>query len=275
MSFQKFLFGQLPLYYKIQDTYKDQNDEGLFERYLEIFGLELDQELMPLVDDYLRIVDPFDTDDKYLTTLGYTLGSPPDLLGNPANYAKLLAYIIQVYKIKGTARALQLLFSLLGFNISVVEYPPSQTVLLDDSNILDDNKTLDSGCPGCSDYEVVVNTLLTPGSSICSSSAYGVVTPQILPTFIKIIEFNQPINADLIGLINGGLVCEEIDLCVDSVINIVTMQSQTLDNSIILDDLEYLDGGDIIEAIPIYEACGGGGTGTGIGFDPIGTTQIL
>lgn len=258
-NFQNFFFGQLPVYYKIKDTYKDANDRGLLERYLEIFGLELNEDIIPLVDDYLNIVDPLNLPDpKYLTTLGYTLGSPPDLLvGQPDSYAKLLAYIINIYKIKGTARSYELLFSLLGFNVTIIELPPDVPLFMDEGNIMDDDLLMDILCPSCSEYEVIVSPLLTDPTLSCQAPTYATVDNTILAQFIRIIEFLQPINAQLAGLVNGGLLCEVVDLCIHNEVQITTINLTTFDISLILDDSETMDTETTVLTTPFNFDCTG------------------
>lgn len=254
-SLRYFFFGQLPLYYKVNDTYKDVDDRGLLERYLEIFGKEVDDEIFPKIENYLDIIIPLETPEQYLTALGFTLGSPPDLLNDPNLYAKVLAYIIQIYKIKGTARAFELLFQLLGYSITVVELPPSETVLLDSLNILDDGLTFDAGCPGCSGYEIIINTLLNPGEGDCDEQSHEAVDNTILATFIKIIEFNQPINADLMGLVNGGLVCEKLNLCVNNEVTYKVIAPLTLDGHHQFDFSLLVDDGEIINTKTAENGC--------------------
>ncbi len=266
MTFQNFFFGKLPVYYKVEDTYKDDDGRGLLERYLEIFGLELDNDVMPKVENYLDIIDPFTTDPKFLNDIAFTLGSPPDLLGDPDKYAKVLAYIISVYKIKGTAQGFQLLFSLLGFNVSVVEYPPTATVLADESNIADDSLLADNGCPCCSDYELVVGPLLNSGNTGgCQPPTFTTVDQTILATFIKIIEFNQPINANLLGIINGGQVCEEVSYCLRSDVTLSVLQASNADNSLLADDNKKADNFQIMSSEVYSENCTGPVIG-GIGY---------
>jgi hypothetical protein len=273
-NFQNFFFGQLPLYYKVNDTYRDINDRGLLERFLEIFGMEINEEVTPLVENYLKIINPFETDPKYLTTLGYTMGSPPDLLGDPDAYAKILAYIIQVYKIKGTAKAYELLFSLIGFNITISELPPDEWYTLDDGTTLDMGARLDNGCPPCSEYEVVINPLLTPATLTCSDPIYTFVPDEILPTFIKIIEFNQPINAHLAGIVNGGKACEEVNLCVENIININLLKYTILDSNLKADSGETLDTQEKLGSSAEGFDCHGRLFGVGIGFMAIGTSTF-
>lgn len=274
-NFRNFFFGQLPIFYKLKDSYKDINDRGLLERYLEIFGLEIDENLNPLIDNYLNIIDPFETDPKFLTTLSYTLGSPPDLLNDPDAYAKLLAYIIQVYKIKGTKRAFELLFSLLGFNVSINELPPDKGLVFDSGNLLDDGNHLDSGCPPCSDYEILILPVLNPNTGNCPVPIFSTVNNTILDTFIKIIEFNQPINANLVGLINGGKVCEEVNLCIENTITISLIKGVTLDDGNTLDNSINLDDDIILDSDIQYFDCSGGILDDGIGFMVIEDNFII
>lgn len=268
-------FSKLPNYYKIHDTYKDNNDQGLLERYLSIFDLEIDNEVKPLIDNYLDNIDPFTIDPKYLTTLGYTLGSPPDLHGSNADYAKLLAYIISVYKIKGTLKAYQLLFALLGYNVSIIEYAPDEEFLFDDGNLFDDDPLpfYDAGCPCCSDYSIVVNVLLNSGGN-CTDPNNTSIDNTILPTFIAIVEFNQPINANLLSIISGGLVCEEVEYCYNDAVTLTVTDPENFDDGLLWDDGNSFDTFVIISSgTTSNSTCGI--SPTGIGFMTIGSTFIV
>ena len=68
-----FMFGRLPHYFKENDSYKDVNNEGLLERYLEIFCAEIDTEVSPYIDELLDI-----TDAEALS--GLTRDNPTELL---------------------------------------------------------------------------------------------------------------------------------------------------------------------------------------------------
>ena len=61
--FKTYLFDKLPGFFKREDTFKDGNDEGLLERYLKIFGEELDENVSDDIDNYLDsciLFQPFD-----------------------------------------------------------------------------------------------------------------------------------------------------------------------------------------------------------------------
>lgn len=271
---QNFLFGLLPNYYRLNDTYKDINDRGLLERYLSIFGLELDTEVQPLADDYLRIINPFETDTKFLNDIAYTVGNPPDIITSPNDYAKLLAYIIQVYKIKGTKRSYELLFSLLGYNVSIVELPPNEGNLLDEAKLLDDGHLLDMGCPGCSEYELIINELVSETqNSPCYQPVFTSLNNTTLSIFTKIVELNQPINAKLKSIVPGSKACETVNLCISNNVTISILTGLSLDDGFLMDEGYYLDGDNIIDQIPISEGCNL--NQNGIGTMIIGNTFII
>lgn len=60
------LINQLPFYFKEADTYKNSNGEGLLERYLQIFGKYLEDDLKPSIEsmrEYIS-VDVFSDNDN-------------------------------------------------------------------------------------------------------------------------------------------------------------------------------------------------------------------
>lgn len=60
------LINQLPFYFKEADTYKNSNGEGLLERYLQIFGKYLEDDLKPSIEsmrEYIS-VDVFSENDN-------------------------------------------------------------------------------------------------------------------------------------------------------------------------------------------------------------------
>lgn len=274
--FKDFIFGKLPNYYKINDTYKNLDplslDRGLLERYLEIFGLELDNNVIPLIQNYLDEIDPTTIDPQYLTTLGYTLGSPPDLSGSSSTYAKLLAYIISVYKIKGTIQAYTLLFALLGYTVTIVESPLPEEIYFDEGFLFDNGGIFDEGCPCCSDFSIIVSALITTGGG-CTSPTFASISPSLLPTFEAIVEFNQPINANFIGIVNGGQLCEVVNYCYIEDVNVTVIEVISFDSSLLFDNSEEFDDSVIISSTDYHHDCGGGGSG--IGVMVIGSTFIV
>ena len=68
------LINQLPFYFKEADTYKNSNGEGLLERYLQIFGKYLEDDLKPSIEsmrEYIS-VDVFNDNDGLNEMAGIT-----------------------------------------------------------------------------------------------------------------------------------------------------------------------------------------------------------
>lgn len=260
--FEDYFFRLLPGYYKVNDTYKDLSDKGVLERFLTIFGEELDDELVDQADEYLNIVDPLHPDaEPYLTNLAYTLGSPPDLFGDPAKYAKLLSFIVSVYKIKGTKRSYELFFALLGYNVQIIEYDPEQPFLFDSGHFFDDGddnpltdedpSLFDQGCAKCSDYDLI----FSPSGDDCTVPEITIPSQTTIDQLLKVVAFNEPINAHLRDLVAGAPICEGVSYCGQDQVTLGLVQALILDGGFIFDDGELMDSPVLVSSSTITQDC--------------------
>jgi len=185
-----FLFGRLPKYFKANDTLTDTTHvnypagytgEGLLERYMDIFCLEIDDKITPLIDDLPDITDA--TELAGLTTengpdltqyIAETFGNPSDIgkedtyAGGPDStipYAVLLRYIRQILQTKGTVQSLDYFLAIYGYvrtNLTTTAaltntYDLSPTPLKFDTIV-----KADEGFIFFSDYDLVITD--TPGT---------------------------------------------------------------------------------------------------------------
>jgi hypothetical protein len=268
MAFRDYIFNLFPPYYKENDSYKDGNGEGLFERYTRSFGEELDYELIPKLENYLNELDPSTASSDMLRHLSDCLGNPPDIFLDENQYRNMLRYAVDVYKIKGTLGAYQLLFSLLGYSVNVTEYPPD-LYLYDDSWLYDDTDPYyDSACPLCSEYSLMFTNTANPLSPISST---------ILALLEAIVYWVEPINARLRNLINTIQTSDQVSTCVKENIVIKRIVYSTYDDSLVYDtvNLAYED----IVSLTILQTlnfnCQGSPTQMGIGSDTIGFDLIV
>lgn len=170
-------FDKLSLYFKQVDSYKDIDGKGLFERFLAIFGDDIDGILLPLLEDITSIINPAQSEDllnylmgldpnngKFLNHIAYTLNNPPDIV-DEGTFRKLLTYVLSLYKIRGTKRAIRYWGYLLGLDLQVVEI--DSPVIKADSGYKYDSELItsevskeipkyDSNCTTCSNYYIVV-----------------------------------------------------------------------------------------------------------------------
>lgn len=121
MTFEAFLWGRFASYFNDVDNYKNSQGKGLFQRYLSIFGLELDQQIIPAIEGFLDELDPNTAADAMLTNISWSVGSPDDIMNDTQLYRNLLVQIISIYQIKGTFRSYQYLFAIFGLGVQITE----------------------------------------------------------------------------------------------------------------------------------------------------------
>lgn len=249
--FRDFFFGQLPAYFKKEDTYVDNAGEGLLERYLRNFGLELDDEVIPPLENYIDEVSPLLANDQFLPHIAYSLGRPPDFFNDITLYRKILHFIIRIYEIKGTERALQAMFGILGFSVSII--PVDDICVRYDSGFIYDNDnpltTDDEGahydtgcCEPCRRYTLVYNAdpCLVPFNL---DPQFQPVSPAILAIFQSILTFLNPIHASLVELLQGIKACEEIGYDYNEQVVLTLSDLNSYDTGLLYDNGILYDSG--------------------------------
>lgn len=192
--FRDYIFSLLPRYFKENDTYKDVNDKGLLERYLSVFGDEIDEDIIPWISCYLSNLDASVCDSKFIDHISDSVGNPPDIFQDDEVYRNLLQYVASIYKIKGTVKAYKLFFAILGYDVEIDELPHE-----DDDMYYDSGGEYDTGeerhhydrnaCLICYYYNISIRPLDT--------SKQLVISTDILNKLREAIYFNEPINCRL------------------------------------------------------------------------------
>lgn len=188
--FKDWIFNQLPRYHQKTDNYKDAQGNGLLKRYLRSVGDELDEEFIPYMENFIDLIDFMTCDDKYLPLIGGILGYPPSIDGLNSTYRKILAYAVVVYKIKGTFKSYQIVFNLLGINITIEEIMPKKKITYDlpvPKYDADPTYIYDSECDRCGIYNLKYKF----------QAGFGPMTSTILGYIQNIICWLEPINATL------------------------------------------------------------------------------
>lgn len=216
MNFKNFLFNTLPTYFLKADTNKNLAGEGTLQRYLQVLGDELDEDLVPLLENYLDIIDITTAPTKYINYISDVLGNPPDIFQDETLYRKLLHFIVNVYKIKGTARAYELYFSILGFNVTITELPENIARFYDDPTVFYDliGVEYDDGCSPCSEYDLTFTSV---------AGSLSPVDQTTLDKLKEIVYFVEPINAKLRNLTLGIAIEDEVNICFEQNIKFSTL----------------------------------------------------
>lgn len=191
-------------------------------------------EIIPKIECYLKIIDAQITGEEYLTHLSDVLGNPPDIFNDTFLYRNLLSYIVSVYKIKGTKKAYELFFSVLGFDIDLVEIEPSSLEInYDSDNQYDSGHLYDqNNCVSCSYYDITF---------YYKDSSNTVLGQDILERLKEAITFNEPINAKLRNLTFAIRIEDEINTDVKEQYTPTEIVLPIYDNNKQYDDEEKYD----------------------------------
>jgi len=246
--FKTFFFDKLPSIFKRRDTNKDadplQLDRGTLERYLEIFGDELDLQVSDDIDDYLDIINPLISDSKFLNLNAYQVGNPPDIFQNEVLYRALLSNILAIYKVKGTFLSYEIFFKIMGFNVVITEIP-LLTVIYDDNFTYDQtNVNYDEQCQTCSFYDIAFGT---PNNAPVSQTTLGILR--------RAIFFVEPINAVLGELIQLLAFEDELNYCPQENLTLTNITVLAYDAAITYDAASTYDEETVGVPTIIIEQC--------------------
>ena len=204
-SFKSILYNQFPRRFRDEDTYVDSEGKGLFRRFIETMGDEWDQELKDKLEGYLDIFSVLDTDAQYLVHLAWFLGNPPDMLYNDTRYRKLLRYLMDINKCKGTARSYDMIFHMLGLTVTLTVHSPTAMKYDIDTLKYDETLRYDDECPTCTDYDIAIHD--PDGNQPEIGQALeepGPGSAALLALLSAIIKYVEPINMRLLTLTYDG-----------------------------------------------------------------------
>lgn len=187
-------------FWKRDDSYKNAGGKGLMERFNEVVGEDLDDELSPLIDNLIpNSLIPDTCFSQLLTYLEQNVGSDLFLGSATSRRRQARRMIHRYYGIRGTITAYELMFDLMGYTIGITE---DFTAYGFDRGIKFDHpvRRFDMGCPSCTSYRIDV-----VGDYWDAINGISTIPVEHLEAFKSIIIFNQPINATLLGVfINNG-----------------------------------------------------------------------
>lgn len=137
IKFKNYFFGLLPVDFLLRDTYKELDptpeiinnttrNRGLLERYLELFGEDIDESLIPMIEQIIDIIDPLTyrngSNPELLRLLNANYGMTPDV-GNQRHQSDLLQAIMGILSMRGTFLGLKRFFRVLGFYVNYSPLP--------------------------------------------------------------------------------------------------------------------------------------------------------
>jgi hypothetical protein len=178
----------------VKDPNKDGNGKGTLQRYHEAIAEDYDVEISPLIDNMVaNNIDPDTVLSKFIIYLESLL-LPVNLGNDESMRRRVLKYTTHFNRIKGTRSGYEIMFSMLGFSTTLVEVWDTYTWDSATKDLDDDPRIFDSNCRGCSPYTILLDTLDPL-----------VVTPELLIIINNVIDYNEPINAELTDIIINGV----------------------------------------------------------------------
>lgn len=232
-NLKTFLFSLFPEYYQEKDTYKDSNNQGLLERYLESLGEELDNTTIPALQNFQDLFTVTNTPNNLLPFLGSTLGFPPNLNNDILVYKKVLKYAVAIYKIKGTPASYNLLFNLLNLSCNLTLLPSPNYNLHDNEVLCDTPGTIyDTVCNPCKEYNLTYwNNLDNPAIP----SIYSIPQADI-DALTKIICWVEPIDCKLKELSHGIRLIEGVQPTIGNDVTIEAYVVNLYDTGLLTDN---------------------------------------
>lgn len=184
MNLREKIFSFFSPYDHTIDINKDRNNKGTNQRYNEVVGKDIDEELLKQIDTLVENnLLPDVAYDKFIPYLEERIGVSV-IMGDTIEWRRrVLSHILHWYQIRGTIKAYRLMLSMLGFeDIQITEY--FNVSSLDSAFTFDDEyRVFDmSKCNRCVFYDIKFKGNIP-------------ITPELSKAIDSIIKFNEPINA--------------------------------------------------------------------------------
>ena len=187
---------------KIVDNYKDSNGKGLHERFNELLAGDLDDNELLLIN---KLISNTQNPDTVLSKfIGYREGTfgTPVFTNDEYIRRKILKFISEINRRKGTKTGYKILLNMFGY--TYIEIEEILNVFGFDSveNFDDSDRIFDNKCHSCSGY-------------ILHLESDNVLTQEDKKTILAIIEYNEPINANLVSVIHNGTIINTVGVLKD------------------------------------------------------------
>lgn len=204
---------------KIYDSYKDNADKGILERYNEIVGNDIDIEIYDKISNmYADLHTNFNMLSKFLFLKEYQIGYEYQFTNNEDILRRIHLYFSKLVQIRGTKKCIEILFQLLGYSsVQISLYDAGEGF---DSSITFDTSTFDSKKACCFEYDLFVEGKVER-------------TEEIDQIINEIIRFNEPINGSLRN-INFANDCISLNVPTSVSIGTDFVISATLKNTLLV-----------------------------------------
>lgn len=227
-------------YIQENDSNKNASGEGTLQRYMKSLGLELDDNTVPFIQDFLDNVQPLLATNDLRSHLGYTMGNVPHKGLTENQFKYLLAMAQTIYKWKGTTNSYKALFLLLGYYAEIFT-DPVEDVLYDEGFLYDEDHLYDTYCVTCVPYYILV----APVTDDPTVPEFTAITESDWASLLELVEsikcWLEPINADFQGLVRTFFISETLEPQISEVKSATKYVYTHYDEGLLYDDGEVYD----------------------------------
>lgn len=163
------------------DSYVDADGKGLFERFNELLGQDLDENTVKMVKGLLdNMIVPSTMMERFKPLLLKEVGFTPNLYLSDEGFDRLMSLLQVIYDSRGLQSCYEILFRLIGVKSIIADAKEKYTVQgFDSSEVLDSTRTLDSSSTRTFYFDFYVE-------------GEAELTDQLVESIMGIIAFNTP-----------------------------------------------------------------------------------
>lgn len=183
---------------KVRDTFKDVNGKGISERYHEALGEGYDDDVSDLMDNFIdRTMVPKQMASQLIPLMEWMLGSPVVVTDAVAMRRRIIQFSQQIYNIKSTALSYEILLRMLGFATVTIQEFVITSGFDSDFTFDEESRVFDGSDKNCTEYTVSLTGVI-------------IITDAVNAAVFRIIEFLEPVNADLREVLYNGAPIEPV-----------------------------------------------------------------
>ena len=185
------MFGSLPDYFELNDSYKDSNGDGLLKRFLQTQEDDA-EEIKSLITSIPDNLKPLIAPVELISYIANSVGNPPAFPGDTDSSRTILNIIYLLNKYKGTWKGFYYYIRALGLEATVMR-ENLYGYIYDDSEDYDDiHLKYDYTCNTCP-YKMLIEVYWQDGSKTLNGDPLSAYPDNTIP---DILDHLLPLNVD-------------------------------------------------------------------------------
>lgn len=190
-SLKDIIFSFWGVYDALTDTNKI-NGKGFLQRFVELLAGDLDDNETSAINNIVEnTVSPLTAQEKFLPYQEDNFGGLLDMVSGPYMKRKVLQHAAALHRRRSTPSGYEILLRWLGFETATVVSLTNNFGFDSPVTFDDPIRRFDMKCATCARYSIELTGAIS-------------VTPEIYQAVMNIIEFNEPIDMQLLEITYNG-----------------------------------------------------------------------